>query len=92
MRIDSYNPAGVNPASADKTAEVAASQQKAAAAAEAKKRHDSVELSGLSKALSEPSVNEARLERLHKAVAAGTYQVPAEQLSRKIVDDAIKKS
>jgi flagellar biosynthesis anti-sigma factor FlgM len=91
MRIDSYNSAGVGSASVDKTAELAASQQKTTAAAEVKKKQDSVELSGLSQALSASSVDEARLERLHQSVAAGTYNVSAEDLSRSIVNDALGK-
>ena len=91
MRVDSYNQAGVNPTSVEKTAETTAAQQKATAA-QAQTREDSVELSGLSKAVSESGTDQARLDRLRRAVASGSYKVAAEQLSRRIVDAALKQS
>lgn len=53
---------------------------------------DSVETSGIARQL---EADPARLERLRQAVRSGTYQVPASELSTRIVnehlDDASKR-
>jgi anti-sigma28 factor (negative regulator of flagellin synthesis) len=56
------------------------------------KPQDSAELSRLSEALAAPPSDEARLERLRLEVAAGTYEAPASDISRKIVEDSLEDS
>lgn len=47
---------------------------------------DHVELSRLSQALTGEAAGEARLEELRMQVAEGAYEVPAADLSRRIVE------
>jgi anti-sigma28 factor (negative regulator of flagellin synthesis) len=50
---------------------------------------DQVALSNLSYALLEFGPQPARLARLHSEVRAGTYHVPSERISRRLVDEMI---
>lgn len=47
---------------------------------------DHVELSRLSQALTGEAVTDARLEELRAQVAEGTYEVPAAELSERMVE------
>jgi anti-sigma28 factor (negative regulator of flagellin synthesis) len=78
MRIGDLNTAPLNPAGApaiDKHPE----RTKPAGS------EDAVELSRLSRAVAAESAGEARLEELRAQVKAGSYQVPAEEVSKSIV-------
>ncbi len=78
MRIGDLNTALVNPAGApavDKHPE-----RTTAAGSE-----DAVNLSRLSQAVAAESAGEVRLDELREQVKAGTYQVPAEEVSKSIV-------
>ena len=52
-------------------------------------RSDAVELSRLSQALTGEVEKDARLDELRVRVAEGTYQVPAADLSKRIVDSLL---
>jgi anti-sigma28 factor (negative regulator of flagellin synthesis) len=78
MRIGNPNTAPVN------TAGTQAAEKHGERAAPAK-TEDAVELSRLSRAVAGEGAREARLEELQSQVRAGTYQVPAEELSKSIV-------
>ena len=47
---------------------------------------DAVALSRLSQVVEQSGPSEARLEQLRLEVEAGAYRVPAEEISKKIVD------
>lgn len=78
MRIGDLNTAPVNPAGSP--------------AVDKHKGHktppesqDAVELSRLSRAVTAEGASEARLEELRAQVKAGTYQPPAEEVSKSIL-------
>ncbi|MBM3747660.1 MAG: hypothetical protein FJW34_17885 [Acidobacteria bacterium] len=83
MRIEPHHVPSLDPAEAaqqgKKSPEMNAQDQGGTAA-------DRVDLSRLSKALSGEVESDARLEQLREVVASGSYQVPAAELSRRIVD------
>ena len=51
---------------------------------------DHVELSRLSQALTGEAVGDARLEELGALVAEGAYEVPAAELSQRMVDSLLR--
>jgi flagellar biosynthesis anti-sigma factor FlgM len=53
---------------------------------------DAVQLSRLAQALSEDSDRSARIEQLRQQVAAGSYQPPASEVSKRIVDFHLQKN
>ena len=82
MRIGDINPAAVNPTAGpapEKPLEEAGRPPVAAP-------DDAVALSRLSQAIAELGPTEARLQQLRRAVEAGDYRVPAEEIATKIVD------
>jgi flagellar biosynthesis anti-sigma factor FlgM len=52
---------------------------------------DAVQLSRLAQALSEDSDRSARIEQLRQQVAAGSYQPPTSEVSKRIVDFHLQK-
>jgi anti-sigma28 factor (negative regulator of flagellin synthesis) len=82
MRIGDLNPAAVSPAggqTAEKPLDETGRRVNAAP-------DDAVALSRLSQVVDQSGPSEARLEQLRLQVEAGAYRVPAEEISKKIVD------
>ncbi len=97
MRIGDVNPVPPEPANtgAAKTQAKPAMHESASKGAEpaesavqepAREDADATELSRLSHALAKSAASDSRLDQLRLQVQQGTYEVPAEQLSKKIVD------
>jgi flagellar biosynthesis anti-sigma factor FlgM len=94
MRIGDGNPAGANPArpreatkgneAVGQTAPQRPDAGKDARLSEADS--DAVGLSSLSHALTASSAGTSRIDELRLQVQQGTYEVPAEELAKKIVD------
>ena len=90
MRIDETRLPTVGPGAVEKAAAEAARKPGAARQQEGQ---DSVEISSLSEALAAAAAGrEERVERLRLQVASGEYNAAAAEVSRKIVDDALKQS
>jgi anti-sigma28 factor (negative regulator of flagellin synthesis) len=83
MRIDQYHLPNVDPAEAARQGQKSAEMDAQARGGTAS---DRVDLSRLSQALSGGVEPEVRVEQLREAVASGSYQVPAAELSRRMVE------
>jgi len=83
MRVDQFSVPNLNPADAAQQGQKSPETNTAAQGGPAS---DRVDLSRLSQALTGAVEPDARLEQLREAVASGSYQVPAAELSRRIVD------
>jgi flagellar biosynthesis anti-sigma factor FlgM len=79
MRIGDVQSPPVNPAGGP-------AGEKRAGEGERSSADDAVTLSNLSRAVSESSVSDARIEQLRELVKTGKYEVPAAKLAGKIVD------
>jgi anti-sigma28 factor (negative regulator of flagellin synthesis) len=82
MRVEGFDSSPVRSAPASQPVEKTAG----AGAAQVVNEKDDVGLSRLSQVLTQNSDQTARIEQLRLEVEAGSYQAPASEVSRKIVD------
>ncbi len=83
MRIEPSRPPGVQPAETGKPVDQPVESAPESATG---LRPDQVDLSRLSQVLTGEAGQEGRLEQLRLQVEDGSYQVPAAELSQRIVD------
>ena len=83
MRIEQFQPSSVKSGEAGPAVEKWAETEAHNASGQ---RPDQADLSRLSRIVTGEVDQEARLEKLHLEVAAGAYQAPAAEVSRRIVD------
>lgn len=94
MRIGDGNPEAANPNRLDETKQAGgASGQPAQGGPDAGKSglsaeadSDAIGLSSLSRVLAESPTESSRIDELRLQVQQGTYEVPAKEIARKIVD------
>jgi hypothetical protein len=82
MRVEQFQPPSVKPAEGAPSPDRSADTEGPTAGGQT----DQVSLSRLAQALWGEVGHDTRLERLGSAVAAGSYQAPAAELSRRLVD------
>ena len=88
VRIGYFSLSATNSKTTGQPLEKAAAEAQGTAAGSP---NDPLQLSQLAQALSDDPDHTARIEQLRQQVAAGSYQPPASEVSKKIVDYHLQK-